>query len=238
MQNLRDKLLKAGLVSKEQSKEAEEAANRPKAAPRRVESSPRRQQREPRDVPAFDIPKLPPLPGSKAYHRLEALKQRELDDKLRELVLTTEVPLELGLHPFHFVTRKGRLRRLDLSEAQAKALEEGKLAVVERQEPGQIEHALVPPEIAERMMALFPKSVRFLAKAGAAVGFLTEEELRAHQASEASAGPEESTAQAAVPEEEPEAEGQPPAQAEPEAEAKPEALAGGVFIAIKRAPKG
>lgn len=233
MQNLRDKLLKAGLVTKEQTtKVAEEAVAKPKASvPRRFEEAPRRpyrDSREAREVVLAPVPKLPPLPGSKAYHRLEAMKQRERDDQLRELVLTCEVPIELGAHAFHFVTRKGRLRRLELSEAQAKLLEEGKLAVVERQEPAQIEHSLVPPEAAERMLALFPKSVRFFSKAGAAVGFLTEEELRSQQAAEATAGPEESTAQAAVPPEEPE-------EAQPSAEPKPDEQ--GPFIAIRRAPK-
>jgi hypothetical protein len=155
-------------------------------------------------------------------------------------VLTTEIPLVLGSHAFHFVTRKGRLRRLELSEAQAKLLEEGQLAVVERQEPAQIEHSLVPPETAERMMAIFPKSVRFFSKAGAAVGFLTDDELRQHQAAEASAGPEEPEPQAPV--EEPEAESADQAEAAPAAgaavEAKPEAQpSGGTFITIKRAPK-
>jgi len=231
MQNLRDKLLKAGLVTKEQTKVAEETKAKPRPSePRRFDEAPRRPYREPREAVLAPIPKLPPLPGSKAYHRLEAMKQRERDDQLRELVLTTEVPIELGAHAFHFVTRKGRLRRLELSEAQAKALEEGKLAVVERQEPAQIEHSLVPPEAAERMLALFPKSVRFFSKPGAAVGFLTEEELRNQQAAEATAGPEESTAQAAVPAEEPE-EALPPAKEEP----KPDEQ--GPFIAIRRAPK-
>jgi hypothetical protein len=240
MQNLRDKLLKAGLVTKEQTtKVAEEAVAKPRASvPRRFEEAPARisrtsrPYREAREAVLAPVPKLPPLPGSKAYHRLEAMKQRERDDQLRELVLTTEVPIELGAHAFHFVTRKGRLRRLELSEAQAKLLEEGKLAVVERQEPAQIEHSLVPPEAAERMMALFPKSVRFFSKPGAAVGFLTEEELRSQQAAEATAGAEEPTAQVAVPPEEPE-------EAHPAAEAKPEPKPDeqGPFIAIRRAPK-
>ncbi len=183
MQNLRDKLLKAGLVTKEESREAEEREARARQAAAARPEAPRR--RPPREAaptrPLPPVPTLPLLPGSKAHHRQEATKQRELDEKLRDVVLLTEVPFEVGAHPFHFVTRKGKLRRLELSEAQAAALESGQLAVVERQEPAQIEHTLVPPEAAERMLELFPRAVRFYAKAGAAVGFLTEDELRRFQ---------------------------------------------------------
>ena len=94
------------------------------------------------------------------------MKQRELDHQLRELVMPNQVPIENGTHTFYFVTRKGRLRRMEMSEAQAKRLEEGQLAVVERQDPDKIEHALVLPEIAEKMHALLAKSVRFFNKEG------------------------------------------------------------------------
>ncbi len=224
MQSLRDKLLKAGLVTPEQAKKAEEA----KAAPVASERPPRERRHEgrhdgpgrrDRDKPERlpPVPKLPPLPGSKEHQRLEAQKQRELDAKLRELVLATQIPLEPGATAFYFVTRKGRLRRLELSEAQAKALEEGRLAVVERQEPAQIEHSLVPPETAEKMHALFPKSVRFFNKPGAAIGFLSDEELKKRQADEAR-----------LPRESPE-----PADAEiAPSEDKPAET----WIAVKRAP--
>ncbi|MFZ5470265.1 MAG: DUF2058 family protein [Myxococcota bacterium] len=139
MQNLRDKLLKAGWGSQTR------------------------------------IPKLPALPGSKAHQREEAAKQREMDGKLRALVLENQLPLEPGPQTFHFVTRKGKLRRLELTEGQAKLLEEGKLAVVERQDPDKIDHALVPSAVAEQMLVLFPKAVRFFNRPEAPVGFLQEE---------------------------------------------------------------
>src|SRR5207249_3980151 len=86
-------------------------------------------------------------------------------------------------------TRRGKLRRLQLSAEQAQALEGGTLAVVERQEPDRIDHSLVGPEVAEQMFALFPKAVRFLNRPGSQVGFLTEEELATKKA-EAAADPE------------------------------------------------
>ncbi len=173
MQNLRDKLLKAGLVSEQDARQAEERAKQKPKPPAKPVSCP---VAPPRAAP---IPRLPPLalPGSKSFQRLEALKQQEADKRLRELVYATQVAIEPGDHRFHFITRKGKLRRLEVSEAQARQLEEGVLAVVERPEPAMIEHSLVPATTAESMMALSPKAVRFFNKAGEPVGFLEDSEL-------------------------------------------------------------
>ncbi|NPC74064.1 DUF2058 family protein [Corallococcus sp. AB004] len=259
MQNLRDKLLKAGLVSEEEAKKSDSTPS----APRRQEDSrgsaprapaprgrdenrtaggpprrddrggpPRRDDRggpprreggggpprgaggpprhgaggPPRQGGGFrggpqggfganarpgtptekPIPKLPPMPGSKAYQRAESKKQVELDRALRELVLGAQVPQEQGETAFYFMTRKGKLRRMELSPAQAKQLEDGELGVVERPEPAQIEHSLVPSAAAEQMYALSAKAVRFFNRKENPVGFMNDEELKAQQAAEAS----------------------------------------------------
>jgi uncharacterized protein YaiL (DUF2058 family) len=164
MQSLRDKLLKAGLVTPEQAEKAETPS--PAPPPKRQTYIVARPQSRPAEVP-----KLPPLPGSKAHQRLESKKQAELDRKLRELVQGAQVAQEPGEQTFHFVTRKGKLRRLELSSAQAALLEAGTLAVVERPEPAQLEHSLVPAKTAEDMLALSEKSVRFWNRPGAPIGF-------------------------------------------------------------------
>jgi uncharacterized protein YaiL (DUF2058 family) len=225
MQSLRDKLLQAGLVSEEAAKKAEaEKAARPTRAPdsrpprRDGDRGPRpeRGQRDerPRREAAAPVPKLPPLPGSKEANRQAARKQLELDRAIRELVLANAVPPAPGETAFYFVTRKNKLRRLELSAEQAKQLEQGELAVVERPDPDRIEHALVPPAIAEQLLTMSERAVRFLAKPGAQVGFLTEEEIhqRAAEADEPQA---------------PEA----PAAAEPAPAEEP-----GTFITVRRAP--
>jgi len=187
MQNLRDKLLKAGLVSEKDARQVEVEAEKKRSAPR---PPPAERTRQPRPSPppaAAPIPRLPPLalPGSKAFQRLEALKQQELDKRLRDLVYAAQVAVEPGEHRFHFVTRKGKLRRLEVSEAQAKQLEDGVLAVVERQEPAMIEHSLVPAATAETMIGLSAKAVRFFNRPGAPVGFVGDEDAEAPQGSEA-----------------------------------------------------
>jgi hypothetical protein len=206
LQNLRDKLLKAGLVTAEEAEKAEKSAP---PAPRGDHRHPRpgsgaaRTRGEDhgngpwmvaRLQPQSSIPKLPPLSGSKASQRLEAKRQLERDRQLRDRVLAAQVPVEPGERAFYFVTRKNRLRRLELSDVQAEALEQGKLAVVERPDPAQIEHALVPGELALALVAEFPKAVRFLNAPGSPVGFLTDEEVKARAAAEAAETPEERAA--------------------------------------------
>ncbi|MFY2556616.1 DUF2058 family protein [Corallococcus terminator] len=143
------------------------------------------QHGRPAAVAEKPIPKLPPMPGSKAYQRAESKRQVELDKALRELVMGSQVPLESGETVFYFMTRKGKLRRMELTPAQAKGLEDGELGVVERPDPAQIEHALVPAAAAEQMFALSKKAVRFLNRKDSPIGFMNDEELKAQQAAEA-----------------------------------------------------
>jgi uncharacterized protein YaiL (DUF2058 family) len=219
MQSLRDKLMKAGLVSEADAKraEAEKKAPPPPRAPRAEAPRPPYREREER------IPKLPPLAGSKEANRQLAKQQLETDRTMREKVLAAQVPLEPGATVFYFVTRKNKLRRLELSEAQAAKLQAGELAVVERPDPDKIEHALVPPAVAEELLALSQRAVRFLNKAGAAVGFLSDEEI--HQRATEADAPEEATAAPA----------EAPATPEPAAAAPSGEPA--TFITIKRATK-
>jgi hypothetical protein len=191
MQNLRDKLLKAGLVSAEQTKAAEESLLRKKERPKPEERRPPPRpsapppRSAPRPPPPPRAPVLPPPePGSKAWHRLASLERTEEDRRIRLLVLAAEVPLEIGSHPFHFLTRQGKLRRLVMTVAQAKRLEESELAVVERPEAHGIEHSLVPREIAEKLLVLREKAVRFYNRSGQPIGFLTDEALTADVSTE------------------------------------------------------
>lgn len=179
MQNLRDKLLKAGLVTETQAKSAEE---KKRPAPPQIARDARASRPAAAEAP---IPKLPPLalPGSKAYQRLESLKQQELNKKMRDIVVAAQVEQEPGEHTFYFQTRKGKLRRLQLSEGQAKKLEAGELAVVERPDPGQLEHALVPSACAQTLLAWSEKSVRFFNQDGKAIGFVDDEALAGRTAS-------------------------------------------------------
>jgi Uncharacterized protein conserved in bacteria (DUF2058) len=187
MQNLRDKLLKAGLVTAEQAEKVESEPDRPAGGG----SSGLPLARGARIQPRSAVPKLPPLAGSKASQRLEAKRQLERDRQLRERVHSAQISVEPGERAFYFVTRKNRLRRLELSPVQADALEQGRLAVVERPDPAQIEHALVPADLAVELLATHPKAVRFLSRPEASVGFLTDADVQERVAAEAAETPEE-----------------------------------------------
>ena len=57
--------------------------------------------------------------------------------------------------------------------------------MVERPEPAQIEHSLVPAAAAEQMFALSKKSVRFLNRKESPIGFMSDDDVKAQQAAEA-----------------------------------------------------
>lgn len=253
MQNLRDKLLRAGVVKPEQVQKVEaERAKAPPPAPRGPRPGgdlrPRGDGAHARKSEHADqerIPKLPPMPGSREHQRQQSRAQLELDRRLRELALGSQVPPEAGGHAFYFVTRKGKLRRMEISDAQAQLLEEGKLAVVERPDPDRIEHALVPPATAEQMHALSERAVRFWSRPGAAIGFMTEEELKQRQ-EQAAHEPEDESGEpsgaAAEPERQPgelgAAAASGPAGTPGSTPEDPPKAEGGPWIAIKRAPPG
>lgn len=200
MQSLRDKLMKAGLVSEEDARRAEvekKSVARPPPPPRVREAR---------------LPKLPPLAGSREANRQAARAQLEQDRRIREAVLAAQVALEPGGTTFYFVTRKNKLRRLELSPEQAARLEAGELAVVERPDPDKIEHTLVPAAAAEALLALSEKTVRFFNRPGAPVGFAPET-ADADEGDEAGVTEGDET---------------PP---------KPEASPDGPFITVRRAPR-
>jgi len=146
MQNLREKLIKAGLIKEEQGREKPVAPPEP---PQRA---------------------LPPL-DNKAQQRRESLRQLETEKTVRQWVCLAQVAVNSGERAFFFMTRKGKLRRWEICEEQAHLLETGRLAIVERPEPGGIEHSLVPADIAEKILALSPRSVRFFNRQGSPIGF-------------------------------------------------------------------
>ncbi|HZA12996.1 MAG TPA: DUF2058 family protein, partial [Myxococcaceae bacterium] len=174
------------------NKRESEPARDSRAPARPRPAEPPRRRADPEEAArGRPIPKLPPLavPNNKELQRLEAKKQVELDRRIRELVTSAEVPVEPGDHTFYFVTRKNRLRRISLRPEVARQLETGELAVVERPEPAQIEHSLVPAETAERLLALSTRAVRFYNRKDAPVGFLSDEELLRRQREEAAEPP-------------------------------------------------
>src|SRR5690606_8535399 len=202
MQSLRDKLLKAGLVTEDQALKAESkivVKRAPPPSPSELEGKRRSEGGRGRPSgdrgragegrgrppggrrersPSANIPKLPPMPGSRAYQQAESRRQLEQAKAQRELVLAHQVEIDVGATVFYFMTRKKLLRRLELTEAQAAELEAGRLAVVERPDPDRIEHALVPAAAADALLEKFPKAVRFYNRADQPIGFMSDDEIQ------------------------------------------------------------
>jgi uncharacterized protein YaiL (DUF2058 family) len=178
MQNLRDKLLKAGLVTSDQVKKAEEKGKpkeRPRPDPKKAEEE--RQRREAYAAHEAEVAEQRRKEQSKVH---EARMQSERAHKLRALVAEHRFREAPGEVHFHYVKRSGKIGRLALSADTAGLLERGEAAVVE--DPGQPECVVVPSGAAEKFYAVDPKSIRFWAGPRKPVGF---EDVGATEAEEA-----------------------------------------------------
>jgi len=159
MQNLRDKLLKAGLVTEKQAKEA--ARDQKGAAPkqhRQREEQLSAGERQRREAFAAREAELAEERRKEAAKVAEARMQSERARRLRQLVETHRVQ-EAGEVTFHYVRRSGKIGRLDVSLEMQKRLEQGAAAVVE--DPGSPDCAVVLADAAKRIYEVDPRAIRF-----------------------------------------------------------------------------
>lgn len=189
MQSLRDKLLQAGVVTAEQAAQSEAKAE----ADRRAQ----RERAQPRHKPT------PPPPAARVESDKDRERRlnRELADRqksIRALCDAKEVS-ERGEQSFFYRTRKRELRRMYLTPPQVEALQQGALAIVDRPNGNDRPHALVPRAVAEQILQLEAKAVRFWVKSATeGYGFEDEPASAAEQASagEGTAADDEATAAA------------------------------------------
>lgn len=158
MQNLRDKLLKAGLVTENQAKEAAREQRPPKKHKEREQalSAEEKQRQEAFRAREAEVAEAKRKEAAKAA---EARMQSERARRLRQLVESHRKREAPGEVPFHFVRRSGKIGRLALSPETAQMLESGAAAVVE--DPGSPDHAVVPADAARRIYEVDPQAIRF-----------------------------------------------------------------------------
>ena len=168
--SLRDELLKAGLVTREQAARAERGprqrskpvATRAKGKPRDgSRSRPARPASRPRDrdppAPAQPVP----VPAESSSIDAEE-RVRRLNLEIRRILdAEAEQAEPEGDAPFHFA-RGERLKRLYVSEAQRRRLAAGELAIVGFRG----RHHLVPRPAGERVRELRPEVFVFIAADG------------------------------------------------------------------------
>jgi uncharacterized protein YaiL (DUF2058 family) len=159
MQNLRDKLLKAGLVTEKQAKEAERSGKKPQATVKQKQKAESEEERQRREAFAQREAELAEERRKEAAKKAEAREQSERALRLRQLVDKHRVHERPGEVNFHFVKRSGKIGRLAVSPETAKLLENGAAAVVE--DPGNPEHAVVPSDAAKRIYEIDRQAVRF-----------------------------------------------------------------------------
>jgi uncharacterized protein len=159
MQNLRDKLLKAGLVTEKQAQEA--ARDQRQGAPgkhREREKQVSVEERQRREAFAAREAEVAEERRKEAAKQAEARMQSDRARRLRQLVETHRIR-EAGEVVFHYVRRSGKIGRLDVSLSTQKMLEQGGAAVVE--DPGSPDCAVVPGEAAARIHQVDPQAIRF-----------------------------------------------------------------------------
>ena len=172
MQNLRDKLLKAGLVTEKQAKEAvrDQRASAPKPKTHRErEEALSAEEKQRRDAFAAREAEQAEERRKEAAKKAEARMQSERAQRLRQLVAANRLREAPGEVSFHFVKRSGKIGRLALSPETARLLEGGAAAVVE--DPGGPEHAVVPADAARRIYQVDAQAIRFWFGPDKPIGF-------------------------------------------------------------------
>src|SRR4051812_9715528 len=160
MQNLRDNLLKAGLVTE---KEAQQAARDQKPAKgkshREREDAVSAEEKQRREAFAAREAEQAEERRKEAAKVAEARMQSERARRLRQLVESHRVRSEKPEATFHYVRRSGKIGRLDVTLDLQKKLEIGAAAVVE--DPGSPDCAVVLADAARRIYEVDPQAIRF-----------------------------------------------------------------------------
>lgn len=174
MQNLRDQLLKAGLITEEQRQRAEARAEREARAKKGAapaEKAPGDGSK--RGAPVAGAPQgsaeksgdsSRPKPARKDARSSPVNRMVDLSDPrlLRLFQLIEEYRLRedpKGDVTFHFTLRDGRVRKILITEAVSEGLEAGRLAIVESGD--QNRHVIVVAEAAPLIRDVDPEAVRF-----------------------------------------------------------------------------
>ena len=169
MQNLRDMLMKAGLVTEKQAQEA--ARDQRRGATKNVrerEKHVSEEERQRHEAFAAREAELAEEHRVEAAKQAEARMQSERARRLRQLVEAHRIR-EPGEVSFHYVRRSGKIGRLDVSLPTQRLLEQGGAAVVE--DPGSPDCAVVPGDAAKRIYEVDPLAIRFWHGPDKPIGF-------------------------------------------------------------------
>jgi uncharacterized protein YaiL (DUF2058 family) len=158
MQNLRDQLLKAGLITEEQRQKAEaNAERRPrgKSNVERNEHAPEKKAEKPKiskkALMKQPVNRMIDLSDPRLLKIFQAIEEHRLRESPK------------GEIPFHFSLRDGRVRKIFVKKSVFEGLEAGTLAIVENGEEER--HQIVAAAAVAIICDVDPDAVRFFASA-------------------------------------------------------------------------
>ena len=175
MQDLRDKLLKAGLVDKKQARKVRTEERRkkkkkkkkkgPEQGPGELDAQRQRYEQK-MEQQAAGVRDL--------QHKLNEEKvEKERLDQIRNLIKTSAEEQILGNdQTFHFVGRDRRIHKLTTKSAIAELLTSGALAIVECDDDPARDYKVVRAAAAERLEELDAERILFWNKPGSGEGDL------------------------------------------------------------------
>ena len=167
MQDLRDKLLNAGLVDKKSKRKAEQKARKKKKRSGGIRLAEERAEQERRE--AFEAQRL----RDAAENRKREAERRAAFDRKEKLLRATYIAEanairehRRGPRKFYFATRAGLIKRFEVSQALGVRLELGRAAIVERPFSKSEPFGMVGRETVERIIEVDPGLVRFFNEEG------------------------------------------------------------------------
>ncbi len=168
MQDMRDKLLKAGLVDKKQARKAKTEKRRKKKKRKKKGHEP---QTADLDAQRERYQEKQQQQADMARQRQQELNQqkaeKEAQDRVRNLIKSGAEERVLGNdRSFHFVGRDRRIRKLTTKHAIAERLDSGALAIVECDDDPARDYRVVSADAAERLEELCPDRILFWNKPG------------------------------------------------------------------------
>ncbi len=172
MQDLRDKLLNAGLVDKKQARKAKtEKRRKKKKKKKKGHEAPQLDDQRQRYEQRMEEQATQTRDLQQKLNEQQA--ERELLHRIRDLIKSgAEKKVRGNDRAVHFVGRDRRIRKLTTSHEVADLLGSGALAVVEREDDPARDYAVVNAEAAERIEALDATRVLFWNKPGGGDGDL------------------------------------------------------------------
>ncbi len=160
MSSLREQLLKAKLITKEdaQKVERDKRKERKQMGARGLLTEKEKEQQRLEQQRAEQAVR----DREREQQRQQTLKQREVAAQVRELILRHAVTQNIrGPRRFYYVNLDRRLPCMMISNQAADRLEQGELAIIELRDGSRLLTSIVPRDIALKLIELAPEAVVF-----------------------------------------------------------------------------